>query len=122
MNENEEREEICESFRLAANKRQQIGILAELYDTDKETVVEILRDAGLYVRECMCRRCGKRYKRLLAPVCRQCEEIEAKEKLRKEARKKWVDYQIRQNEQRAASLLRQAALLKLENDRLKASV
>ena len=112
-------EEICRSFRLAKNKREMITILADLTDTDTETVAEVLGDAGLFVSESRCRKCGRKYKRLLDSVCRDCAEKIAREKAHRAAREKWVRFLIAENEVRRASLLRQAALIEAENKKLK---
>lgn len=39
--------EIVSSFRRAGNKKEQVGILAELNDCDKETICEVLRKEGV---------------------------------------------------------------------------
>ena len=40
--------EICDLYRHAKNKPREVGILAELTASDKETIEEVLRDADLY--------------------------------------------------------------------------
>lgn len=111
--------EICDSFRRADNKRQQIGILAELTATDKETVAEVLADAGLYVKECRCAKCGKPFRRIYSTTCRECADKKARREMRKVGRRTWIRYQIAENEVRRQSLLRQAALIQAENERLR---
>lgn len=112
-------EEMCELFKGAQNKRQQVRILAELTDTDVETVVEILRDAGLYVRSRRCKKCGKLFKAYVSPLCRECEEAAARDRKQERARARWIAYEIERSKQRKASLLRQVALVDLEIQRLK---
>lgn len=43
-------EEICRSYRMAKRKRDQIQILAELNATDADTIKDILKEGGEYVR------------------------------------------------------------------------
>lgn len=39
-------EEICREYRLAKNKKEQIGILADLNCTTKEEIIKVLVDCG----------------------------------------------------------------------------
>lgn len=110
--------ELCRAYELAEDKREAIIELARATDTDTETVVEVLCDAGLYARECKGELCGAQFKKLLSPACRNRENEKQREQASKAALEKWVRYQIAQNEQRKASLLRQAVLITLENIRL----
>lgn len=65
--------EICVMFKEARNKRYQINILADLTASDVETITEVLRDAGLYVRTAQCKRCGVWFEQYTTPYCRECE-------------------------------------------------
>lgn len=114
-----DKQEICTSFRMAKNKQNQITVLAQLTDSDVETIDEILFDHGLYIREDRCTRCGRIFQRCGKPYCRDCETRLFRSKAEKDARKKWIRYQIRENEARKMSLMRQIALLDQENQRLK---
>lgn len=70
--------EICSIFRGAADKKSQIEILADMTDSDRLTIIEILKDNGLCVRRGKCPRCGHRLP--LYTYCRDCENAIASER------------------------------------------
>lgn len=60
-------DEIVRSYQQAENKGEQIFTLAELTLSDHETIIEVLKDHGVFNPEDIenslrtCHRCGKRY-------------------------------------------------------------
>jgi hypothetical protein len=110
--------EICKSFRDAKDKAMQIHVLADLTLSDDETIIEILKDNNLFVKESQCRKCGDRYKRFLSPYCEKCAEKIRKAKEHEDKRKKWVLYAVEKNEVKRAEYLRKADELRDENIKL----
>lgn len=106
--------EICTSFKLSQNKRMQISILAELTDTDKETIIEILRDNGLCVRMGRCKVCGKTGEMYLNNVCKDCQMEKSRRAVRENTRKSVIMFQIKQKEQRRRGLMREAKVCKMQ--------
>ena len=73
--------EIVRSYKQAADKTEQVIILAELTCSDIDTIIEILKDAGAIhqgdIRKRICCRCGKEYITATykgVPVCEDCQE------------------------------------------------
>ena len=58
-------EEVVRSYKQALNKTEQVLILAELTLSDTDTILEILRDAGVLkqyeVKKRICARCGREF-------------------------------------------------------------
>ena len=65
-------EEIRQSFRQSKNKREQIRILADLTDSDVDTVIEVLKDDDMCVAVTKCKRCKRVFYRYLSPFCPSC--------------------------------------------------
>ena len=109
------REEICEAFERSKDRRAAITQIAQATRSDEETVVEVLRQEGLFVSHERCARCGKVFEAFLSPYCPRCDI----EKRKEEQRRGWIEYQIMKNEQKRASLLRQMIVLEVENKKLR---
>jgi hypothetical protein len=80
---NYSREEIVRSYLHSQNKTEQIFILAELTLSDTDTIIEVLKDAGvLQIRDIhkrICCRCGREYITPTfkgTPVCNRCQGIQ----------------------------------------------
>lgn len=74
--------EIVRSYKQAADKTEQVIILAELTCSDIDTIIEILKDAGAInqgdIRKRICCRCGKEYITATykgVSVCEDCQEL-----------------------------------------------
>jgi hypothetical protein len=96
-------EQILRLYRIAENKGEQILILAELTASDEETIIEVLKDHGVFNPEDIadslrtCTGCGRKYiarDRRGRAVCPQCafrrrkqRENEKKKKKREEKRR-----------------------------------
>lgn len=86
-------EEVVRYYRIARNKEEQIEILAQLTASDINTVIEVLRDAGVFDEKLLkkfrkCVKCGcyiPGYHR--SKYCKTCGE-EADRKRRSEAAKR----------------------------------
>ena len=111
--------EICTSFKLSQNKKMQISILAELTDTDKETIIEILKDHGLYVRMGKCQGCGKLCRQYINRLCPECEMRKAKLRAQEEARGRCIRYQIQERTQKRQGLIREIGIIDKEIEQLK---
>lgn len=85
-----DKEDIVIAYKTAKNKAEQIRILAELTNSDDETIIGYLRDAGIDAgAERTCTRCGRLYftphKRGRA-MCPSCKEEAKQEKIREQKR------------------------------------
>ena len=59
---NWDKQQIITSYKQARNKAEQVTILAQLTETDNETIVMILEDAGVYEGAYKkCQQCGRDY-------------------------------------------------------------
>lgn len=76
-------EEIERLYRQAPNKAEEIQILAELTASDTETIIEVLKDLGVFKPEDVaanirtCSKCGRAYitaNRKGRAVCPQCQQ------------------------------------------------
>ena len=70
-------------YKKAKNKAEEVGILAQLTDSDEETIIAILEEAGVWEGAYkICSMCGKdfpfNYKRGKHILCPQCKEKETK--------------------------------------------
>ena len=70
-------DEIVSIYKGAADKVGEISILAELNNCDEDTILEILKDAGVYKAEYKkCNKCGREYlgttKRGYSNSCPEC--------------------------------------------------
>lgn len=68
--------DICYLYKSAKNKDEQVFILADLSCSDPETIIEILKDEGLYeenqIQQCL--RCGIYYiETRRAHICLSCK-------------------------------------------------
>lgn len=72
--------EICNMFRAAKDKRKQIRVLANMTDSDSETIIQVLKDHGLCVRYGKCARCGFDSMLYFTKYCTECEDAIALEK------------------------------------------
>lgn len=111
--------EIVISYKQAKDKALQIEILAELNQCDEETIITIIRDAGIeagYVRSC--KKCGRdwyskdRKGRLLCPSCREAAFAEKK----REYNKRYL--KIKRNLVKIHELMEENKTLKKEMDAL----
>ena len=114
--------EIVDSFRRARRKREQIKILAHLNACDVETIITILHEAGEYCDIATCKGCGKRKKRYLYYRCWDCFWKIAEDRERIERDNEIIRYRMKENAIRAKVLLREAAQLTAENERLKGEI
>lgn len=98
--------EIVRSYQQAANKTEQVFILADLTLSDTDTIIEILKDAGVLndkdLRKRLCARCGREF---VSPnikgiaVCDKCQ-VKTKEISK-------LEYQIKRNNAAIADKLRE---------------
>lgn len=86
--------DIVVSYKQSANKQEQIEILADLTASDAETIIEVLKDAGVFNPNDLsfrtCKRCGEKFFTTQVSgvvVCETCK--------RKKARKKMQDKTIK---------------------------
>lgn len=78
-------DEICYLYKSAKNKDEEVFILAELTASDAETIIEVLKDAGIYednqIQSCI--KCKEMYiekcRGWICPECRR-KKIYAKRK------------------------------------------
>ena len=97
------------SFKFSKNKALHIFYLAEKTHTDKETVIEVLRDHGLYVKKDKCNICGATFKRYLVPMCQECIDRVNDLKEKREARREKIEWELCQLEIKRWNLLRSLA-------------
>ena len=107
--------EISIQFKQSLNKAQQINILADLTDTDTDTIIEILKDHGEYVTDSRCRRCGGWYHKYLSPYCPECEEIRA-------AERESIMFMIKVNSLKIKGLMSEINSLKKSNNMLRSTL
>ena len=77
------KDEIIKLYKESKHKETQVRILAELTASDTETILEILKDAGVYNGAYMCcPKCGRKYPALSSysktRQCIDCRERSAK--------------------------------------------
>lgn len=114
-----EQDEILMMFRLSRNKREQIRILAELTDSDEETIIEVLRDNGEYVTLQKCRKCHRLFQKYLSPYCPDCEEIIQKQRTEEQRYKTWLRWQMKEIAVRKKALSRQISELNKQTEKLR---
>ena len=73
-------EEIVSIYKGAADKIGEISILADLNDCDPDTIIEILKDAGVYEGQYKkCNKCGREFlginKRGSSNACPECRTM-----------------------------------------------
>lgn len=107
--------EISIQFKQSLNKAQQINILAELTDSDTDTIIECLRDHGEYVKDARCRRCGGWYHQYLSPYCPDCEDIRA-------AERESIMFMIKVNSLKIKGLMSEINSLKKSNNMLRSTL
>jgi hypothetical protein len=76
---NWDKQQIITSYKQAKNKAEQVTILAQLTETDNETIVMILEDAGIYEGAYKkCQQCGRdyaiKYKQGRTKYCEECRQ------------------------------------------------
>ena len=108
-------DEIVIAYRTAKDKAEQIHILAELTQSDDETIIAVLRESGEPAgAERTCKRCGRQYfsvnKRGRA-MCPSCREEAFREKKREYTR---LRTQIARNMAKIHDLNRENETLKRE--------
>lgn len=90
-------EQILRLYRIADNKGEQILILAELTASDEETIIEVLKDHGVFNPEDIadslrtCTGCGRKYiarDRRGRAVCPQCAFRRRKQRENEKTKKK----------------------------------
>lgn len=110
-----DKEDIVITYKQAKNKAEQIDILADLTMSDEETIITILRDAGVNAGiKRVCGLCGREYftknKRGKA-LCLPCHEALLMEKVREQTR---IRQQISRNISRINDILKENESLKRE--------
>lgn len=103
-------------YKRAADKLGEVEKLAELTGTDIDTIIEILKDAGVFKgRVHICGRCGHEfpsiYKKIKNPLCPDCRDI-----CKEIAEKEW---KLKRNIARIASLAIESQRLREEIDEMK---
>lgn len=93
--------EIISLYKGAADKVEQVSILADLNNCDEATIIEILLDAGVYEGQYKtCIKCGKEYvgvyKRGHSNVCPDCRS--------KASERQRIQTMIKKNEQKIQKL------------------
>lgn len=110
--------DICESFLHAKNKKEQLYICADVYGIDVDTVIEILRDHHLCVKQTKCRKCSEVFDKFIDPYCPKCREMVEIAKEREANRKKMILRWVAENEALRQDYLKKAEELQKENVRL----
>lgn len=110
------KDEIILLYRQARDKVEQIRILADLTESDTETIMEILNDAGEYQGNYkICSKCGQAYpvmfKNGRSNKCPECRNIS------NEIAKK--EYRLKQNVAKIEDIIRQNAKLADEIRKMK---
>ena len=110
-------DEIIAMYRKAKYKEEQVTILAQLTASDTDTILEILKDAGVYsgvYRSCP--KCGKKFPALThynkGRCCEECRERSAKISNLK--------YRLKKNATRMQDIQRLNVKYREELDRLEA--
>lgn len=103
-------------YKQAPNKIEEVEKLAELTGTDIDTIIEILKDAGVFKGKVhICGRCGHEfpsiYKKIKNPLCPDCRGI-----CKEIANKEW---KLKRNIARIASLAVESQRLREEIDGMK---
>lgn len=113
--------EIVRSYLQADNKTEQVFILAELTLSDTDTIIEILRNAGVLndkdLNKRICCKCGREYVTATfrgVPVCDECQTRT------KEISK--LEYQIKRNNALIADKLREIGKIAKRSAKLRAKV
>lgn len=110
--------EICFMFRHAKDRQMQIHILADLTLSDDETIIEILKDNNLCVKQTKCRKCAQMFNKYLDPYCEPCRIMVNRAKQIERSRQAWVRQCIAENEALRQDYLKKAADLLKENTKL----
>lgn len=81
--------DICYLYKTAKDKDNEVFILSQLTCSDVETIIEILKDEGLYeeyqIQKCI--RCGEYYiETRRAHICLSCKKKASYERRKKERR------------------------------------
>lgn len=115
---NLDKSEVVRSFKQAANKTEQVFILAELTLSDTDTIIEILDEAGVLnykdLNRRICCKCGREYITTTfkgVPVCDNCQSI-TKERSK-------LEYQIKRNNALIADKLREIGKIEKRNKNLR---
>ena len=115
---NLDKSEVVRSYQQAANKTEQVFILAELTLSDTDTIIEILDEAGVLnnrdLNRRICCKCGREYITTTfrgVPVCDNCQSI-TKEKSK-------LEYQIKRNNALSADKLREIGKIEKRNKNLR---
>ena len=117
--------EIVRSYKQAADKTEQVIILAELTCSDIDTNIEILKDAGAInqgdIRKRICCKCGKEYITTTfrgVPVCGDCQEV-TRERSKAEYRLKKIVAQMQDKTRELGRLKKQSDKLREKINNLK---
>ena len=75
-------EELIDIYKHAKDKEEEIKVLVDLSDSDEATIIELLRDAGVYEGAYkVCIKCGRKfpgiYKRGHSNQCPECIKFKA---------------------------------------------
>ena len=116
LSDNWTKHDIVVYYKQAANKIEEVEKLAELTASDVETILEILKDAGVYKGKYhVCGRCGQEfpsiYKKLRSPLCPECRKVG-----REIAEKEW---KLKKNIAKIAKLALESEQLRAEIDGMK---
>lgn len=68
--------EISRLYELSKDKDEEVFIIAELTDSDPETIIEVLKDEGVYDEKCIqtCIKCKEMYiEKGRAHICPSCK-------------------------------------------------
>ena len=113
--------EIVRSYLQSENKTEQVFILAELTLSDTDTIIEILKDAGVLndkdLNKRICCKCGREYITSTyrgIPVCDNCQS------LTKEISK--IEYQIKRNNALISDKLREIGKIAKKNAKLREKI
>lgn len=116
MNNGWDKQQIIISYKKARNKAEQVTILAQLTETDSETIVKILENAGVYEGAYKkCQKCGHDYaigyKQGRTKYCEKC-------RLRIKAiyHKEW---EIKRNMTKIQEIARKNEMLRREVEEMK---
>ena len=113
-----ENNDICFFFQNAKDKREQIYILAQLTNSDTDTIIEVLKDHKLCVKYAKCRKCSKLFPKYLDPYCEQCRVMVERAKRHEVEKQKYVLKRITENEILRKDYLLKASELQIENTKL----
>lgn len=94
MKNTTEIDKVCDYFKRSANKAMAIVVLADNLGADRETVIQILKEHGLYVKKDTCQCCGETFNRYIKGYCDSCLERMDEVKASRERRRQQLEREV----------------------------